>query len=421
MARATNANHGIRLEDDDVFPAKTEGPANVYSSTPFLLVKPRWMPDEEAHTCPLCSQKFNQLRRKHHCRQCGKVLCNKCCSEKVPLPQMGFEDPERVCDYCLPVTSLITKSRSFQLPFKRDAAESLTEMFKDLPSLKKAAVSEGLKILSTHPPLHSILAKCGAIKALCSILSSTNESQEKTLQDGISALMIFCKSEDLKAQALADGALNPVLSLCAMKEAIALLAMMTLSHIVEHHGNLAPLIESDRNALPRILALTKANDEKIQEIALRILSQMSMGTDWQRHRIVQEDFSAGRCLVESLRRGPKNLQVLVNASSLIANLAMGEQDQMSLRDCLEAMCRVMSSHAQHKDIQTQVSRALANFSKFHQNSSILIGALSQIIKIHLKLISFFKQSDDETIRCHGLRTVMDLLSQQKDQTVAQLM
>jgi hypothetical protein len=43
----------------------------------------RWMPDDEAHTCPLCNQKFNQLRRKHHCRQCGRVLCNKCCSEKV--------------------------------------------------------------------------------------------------------------------------------------------------------------------------------------------------------------------------------------------------------------------------------------------------------------------------------------------------
>lgn len=26
---------------------------------------------------------------------------------------------------------------------------------------------------------------------------------------------------------------------------------------------------------------------QIQEISLRILSQMSMGTDWQRHRIVQ--------------------------------------------------------------------------------------------------------------------------------------
>ena len=28
-----------------------------------------------------------------------------------------------------------------------------------------------------------------------------------------------------------------------MKEALALLALMTLSHIVEHQGNLAPLIE----------------------------------------------------------------------------------------------------------------------------------------------------------------------------------
>ena len=43
--------------------------------------------------------------------------------------------------------------------------------------------------------------------------------------------------------ALADGALDPVLTVCAMKEALALLALMTLSHIVEHQGNLAPLIE----------------------------------------------------------------------------------------------------------------------------------------------------------------------------------
>lgn len=38
MARNTNR---IRLHDRDVFPAVTEGPANVFSSTPFLLVKAR--------------------------------------------------------------------------------------------------------------------------------------------------------------------------------------------------------------------------------------------------------------------------------------------------------------------------------------------------------------------------------------------
>lgn len=34
----------------------------------------------------------------------------------------------------------------------------------------------------------------------CSILSTVSESQEQTLIDGISALMIFCKSPELKAQ-----------------------------------------------------------------------------------------------------------------------------------------------------------------------------------------------------------------------------
>ena len=31
----------------------------------------------------------------------------------------------------------------------------------------QAAVASGLQILSTHPPLHLMLAKCGGIKALC--------------------------------------------------------------------------------------------------------------------------------------------------------------------------------------------------------------------------------------------------------------
>ena len=51
-------------------------------------------------------------------------------------------------------------------------------------------------------------------------------------------MLVFC------FVALADGALDSVLTVCAMKEALALLALMTLSYIVEHQGNLAPgLIE----------------------------------------------------------------------------------------------------------------------------------------------------------------------------------
>ena len=39
MAHSTSK---IRLYDRDVFPAITEGPANVFSSIPFLLVKARY-------------------------------------------------------------------------------------------------------------------------------------------------------------------------------------------------------------------------------------------------------------------------------------------------------------------------------------------------------------------------------------------
>ena len=50
----------------------------------------RWLADDSAQVCPLCSQKFTQIRRKHHCRQCGKVLCSKCCNEKVTQLTVNF-------------------------------------------------------------------------------------------------------------------------------------------------------------------------------------------------------------------------------------------------------------------------------------------------------------------------------------------
>lgn len=34
------------------------------------------------------------------------------CLLQMPLPQLGLEDPERVCEYCRPVTEFITKSWS---------------------------------------------------------------------------------------------------------------------------------------------------------------------------------------------------------------------------------------------------------------------------------------------------------------------
>lgn len=34
---------------------------------------PFWIPDSDASTCMLCDLKFTVLKRRHHCRACGKV------------------------------------------------------------------------------------------------------------------------------------------------------------------------------------------------------------------------------------------------------------------------------------------------------------------------------------------------------------
>jgi MAD (mothers against decapentaplegic) interacting protein len=47
----------------------------------------------------ICDLKFTMVRRRHHCRACGKVLCSLCCSERFHLHYL--EDKEaRVCKPC---------------------------------------------------------------------------------------------------------------------------------------------------------------------------------------------------------------------------------------------------------------------------------------------------------------------------------
>ena len=65
------------------------------------FVGPRWMPDEEAPNCTKCKAVFDMWLRRHHCRQCGVIFCDKCSSQRCLLPA-AFEmrDPQRVCESC---------------------------------------------------------------------------------------------------------------------------------------------------------------------------------------------------------------------------------------------------------------------------------------------------------------------------------
>ncbi|KAM4723570.1 lateral signaling target protein 2 homolog isoform 3-T3 [Anableps anableps] len=61
---------------------------------------PDWVPDDACNCCIACKAPFTVIRRKHHCRSCGKIFCSRCSSHSAPLPRYGQVKPVRVCTHC---------------------------------------------------------------------------------------------------------------------------------------------------------------------------------------------------------------------------------------------------------------------------------------------------------------------------------
>lgn len=66
-----------------------------------LLLPPIWVPDEMQSECSSCCQVFNLIRRRHHCRRCGRIFCNQCSNNFISLECFGYAKPVRVCNVCM--------------------------------------------------------------------------------------------------------------------------------------------------------------------------------------------------------------------------------------------------------------------------------------------------------------------------------
>ncbi|XP_029288828.1 FYVE, RhoGEF and PH domain-containing protein 6-like [Cottoperca gobio] len=63
---------------------------------------PIWIPDPRTTMCMICTCVFTLTWRRHHCRACGKVVCQSCSSNKYCLEYLKNQ-MARVCDQCVPV------------------------------------------------------------------------------------------------------------------------------------------------------------------------------------------------------------------------------------------------------------------------------------------------------------------------------
>ncbi|KAL4239971.1 hypothetical protein ACF0H5_000767 [Mactra antiquata] len=433
----------ISMDGFRFLPAEIDGNNNVFENTNFILVKRSWQPDQEAISCPLCKSKFGGLKRRHHCRQCGMVVCNKCCNNMIPLPQLGIDDPERVCESCRYVTAAVTKSKSHMTSMQLSAAKELSDMCKDDRNLPKifqfggyhtllalskihldplnmdilSQVISALHTLSTYEPVQIYMVNTGVIKAVRQILDRAPEDKEQVLLDGISTLCIYCKSSQFMATVLDSDCLPVILKLCCNNsDTVSLLSVSTLSILVEDTGTHSRIIDGNKLALQRLLNLTAADSPQMQGVALRCLNYLSMGNDWNKHRIIQEDFSCGQPIKRALQTETFNMQVLVNAVCLVANLATSSEDQTALGDCLTCLVTLLKSDdtIYNVDVLVHITRGIANFAKFPQNLLKLVTALKTLIR---KCMCHTNTS----ISRHGFRAVYQLLVNHTDDTVRELM
>lgn len=72
------------------------------------LQTPQWV---ESDTCQQCNKPFfwnfrmmfdlkTMGMRQHHCRNCGKAVCEACSPSRLTIPLLGFESAVRVCMIC---------------------------------------------------------------------------------------------------------------------------------------------------------------------------------------------------------------------------------------------------------------------------------------------------------------------------------
>lgn len=62
------------------------------------FIKP-WAEDHEAVDCNICHEVFTFYRRKHHCRECGVIICADCSLSRAVVE--GAEGKVRLCDRCV--------------------------------------------------------------------------------------------------------------------------------------------------------------------------------------------------------------------------------------------------------------------------------------------------------------------------------
>ncbi|KAG9480632.1 hypothetical protein GDO78_012215 [Eleutherodactylus coqui] len=70
------------------------------SDQPGRSAADHWVKDEGMDSCSGCAVRFSLTERRHHCRNCGQLFCQKCSRFQSEIKRLKISSPVRVCQNC---------------------------------------------------------------------------------------------------------------------------------------------------------------------------------------------------------------------------------------------------------------------------------------------------------------------------------
>ncbi|EFJ28022.1 hypothetical protein SELMODRAFT_227998 [Selaginella moellendorffii] len=125
---------------------------------------------EEAAHCAICGCGFGTFKRRHHCRACGRTLCNEHSSNQMALPQFGLHGPVRVCKDCFTAgdTSVPALEEGDGVVTREPSEnDSLVPEFSSL-NLNEATVPATVPANESTSTVPTFECKCGMPLCICS-------------------------------------------------------------------------------------------------------------------------------------------------------------------------------------------------------------------------------------------------------------
>ena len=281
--------------------------------------QPAWMDQNEITNCPICSIEFSVVKRKHHCRCCGGVVCGPCSGQNLVVP--GVEKAaKRVCNPC-------SKHLTEQPEHQGCVLRSCVNLSAKTNATELKALAVACKCLADEAQGRSPqLDEDGVLeKVLTNLLPYTRGVDPQIQRQAVRALANLAAQEKHRAKTMEAGAVPILVDMLASQDDILRLqAARGIALLCSEEVVRQALIEM--RGVHTIINHLPAESDEGQAVMIAILE--ALANAGAQYRVLLREhhgvFTLAACLTT------KNAGVLEKATNILALISSENQARRAI-------------------------------------------------------------------------------------------